>query len=67
MVKQNEIQQTILIKAMVDIDDNLQQDSILLREQVIITRAIDNAKDNLNLIKDVMDEIRKDCDNKTDP
>ena len=52
---------------MVDIDDNLQQDSILLREQVIITRAIDNAKDNLNLIKDVMDEIRKDCDNKTDP
>ena len=67
MVKQNEIQQTILIKAMVDINDNLQQDSILLREQVIITRAIDNAKDNLNLIRDEMDEMRKDCDDKTDP
>ena len=48
-------------------NDNLQQDSILWREQVIITRAIDNAKDNLNLIRDEMDEMRKDGDDKTDP
>ena len=67
LVKQNGIQQTIQTKAMVDINDNLQQDSILLREQVIITRAIDNAKDNLNLIRDEMDEMRKDGDDKTDP
>ena len=45
-------------------NDNLQQDSILWREQVIITRAIDNAKDNLNLIRD---EMSKDGDDKTDP
>ena len=43
LIKQNEIQLTIQTKAMVDINDNLQQDLILLREQVIITRAIDNA------------------------
>ena len=67
LVNQNGLQQAIRTKAMVDINDNLQQDSMLLREQVIITRAIDNAKDNLNQIRDKMEEMRKDGDDKADP
>ena len=67
LVNQNGLQQAIQINAIVDINDNLQQDSILLREQVIITRAIDNAKDNLNLRRDKTEEMRIDGDDKTDP